>query len=376
VNLPRTTAQQQRERLLYIIPAAARRDGVRVADLAQALDVAPGVVLRDLREATARSFDLPAGAVETFTLFTDGRRVYVNARQDFHRPVRLTQREALALGLGLRALAADAEPERRAEILALATRLEQDLAAPDVETVHEQREVRERREWGVEASIAAPPGDFSADDDSDYDALPSAIPHDAEALEAEAEPEYEDAFVMAFNDDGFRGVVADAIELGRTCTIWYLKPGDAAPQHRSIAPFRLLYASGMWYVAAHDLARNDLRIFRMDRVLDATLEGDVAPPIPDGVDQVLASNGHYTASDDIEVSVRYSPRVARWILEGSADMTLQVDGSVVVQHRVADPRWIVRHVLQYGGEAVIEEPAMARRWVADSLAAVGGRVSG
>src|SRR5690606_40411144 len=59
--------------------------------------------------------------------------------------------------------------------------------------------------------------------------------------------------------------------------------------------------------------------------------------------------------DDVEVAVRYSPRIARWV-EERAPCERREDGSVVVRHRVADPRWVVRHVLQYGAEAEVLEP--------------------
>jgi proteasome accessory factor C len=327
VTAARTTAQAQLERLLYILPAAARQNGVRVAELARALDVEPDVVLRDLREATARSFNQPAGAVDSFTLLLDGSRVHVHAPHEFNRPVRLDRREALALGLGLRALAADEPAERAAHIRDLARRLEVALAAPAVQTVHELRDAQ-----------AAP------------------------------ELEYEHELTVAFGDDGFRGVVVDAIELGRVCTLVYLKPGADAPRLRRIAPHRLIHASGLWYVAGHDLDCDAVRFFRMDRVLDAALEEEAAPAAPASLDDVLR-DAPFSATDDVEVSVRYSQRVARWIVERVADTALEDDGTVVVRYRVADPRWIVRHVLQYGGDAVIEGPAPARQWV---TAAAGG----
>jgi proteasome accessory factor C len=335
------TAQEQLERLLYLIPAAARKGGARLSDLAEELGVDRHVLLRDINDVTARSFYMPAGAVETFTLFTDGRRVFAHTPVDFHRPVRLTEREALALGLGLRALAADAEPERRPDILALASRLEAGLVAPRVEMVQELR----ARVEGAPQAVAPRYGVESGP--SSYD----------------PQPEYEDAMMLAFDDDGFRGVVADAIELRRVCTLLYLKPGEDGPQERHIAPHRLLYAEGMWYVAAHDLQRKDLRIFRLDRVLNAWLSSEGAPAPPPGLDELLQDNGTYIAAEDVEVSVRYSPRIARWIIERDDAAVQEEDGSVVVTHRVADPRWIVRHVLQYGGDAVIEAPPEARSWV-------------
>ncbi|MEX1184598.1 MAG: WYL domain-containing protein [Gemmatimonadota bacterium] len=313
-----STAAAQLERILYILPVAARDGDARIEDIARALGVEPKTVMRDLEDATARAFHHPAGATESFTISTDGRTVQVHAPQEFRRPVRLNEREALALGLGLRTLAADADAGRRAEILAFAARLEAELTTQGT----------------------------AADDDVEYDY---------------------DELAVAFDDDGFRSIVADASELRRCCTIWYLKPGDEAPSHRSIAPYRLIYASGRWYVIAHDMERDGLRFFRMDRVLDAALNDDEAPEPTTTLHEMLAQGVPYHATDEVEVSVRYSPRVARWIVEHAA-VPLEEDGTVLLRHRVADPRWIVRHVLQYGGDAVVEEPPPVRRWVAAAAA--------
>lgn len=340
------TAEAQLERILYILPAAARGGTVSIDEIARALDVDAATVLRDLEDATARSFYHPAGAVESFSITTDGRTVQVHAPHEFRRPVRLTARETLALGLGLRTLAAEADADRRAVILALAVRLEAELAAPDATAASA-------------ASIRPQP-----------DAVFDAIHYDFEAdIEADVDVEY-DELALAFDDDGFRGVIADAIELRRVCTIWYLKPGEQAPAHRRIAPYRLVFADGMWYVAAYDVDRDGLRYFRMDRVLDATLSEAMSPDAPIELDALLAGEVPYAASDEIEVSVRYSPRVARWIVERTA-APLEDDGSVILRHRVADPRWIVRHVLQYGGDAVLERPESARRWVAEAAGKAG-----
>lgn len=328
------TASGQLERILYILPAAARDEGVKLDALAAALGTAAATVLRDLEHVTAREYYHPAGAVDKFSIMIDQDTVRVHAPHEFRRPVRLNAREALALGLGLRTLAADADAERRRAILDLATRLEAELCVPESD-----------RRTGPTA--------FDVESDVEPDAGPDV--------------EFED-YALAFDDDGFRGVVADAIELGRLCTIWYLKPGDVAPAYRSIAPYRLVYADGKWYVAAYDVDREALRFFRMDRVLNAVLEDEPAPALPPvELAAFIGNGGPYMAGDDVEVTVRYSPRVARWIAERTAAESA-ADGSVVVQHRVADPRWLVRHVLQYGGEAVIDGPDAAREWVAAAAA--------
>jgi len=46
---------------------------------------------------------------------------------------------------------------------------------------------------------------------------------------------------------------------------------------------------------------------------------------------------------------------------------VEADGSYVVEHPLADVDWALRHVLQYGSEAEILEPATVRRAVRDRL---------
>ncbi|HSJ08132.1 MAG TPA: WYL domain-containing protein [Longimicrobiales bacterium] len=353
----RTTAEAQLERILYILPAAAREGGADIDELARALGVQATVVLRDLEEATARTFHHPGGATETFTIYVEGRRVRVHAPTEFRRPVRLNAREMLAVGLGLRTLAAEADEEERSRLLELASRLEAELAAPDYAV-----RVEAPSPGDEHLSLSRVPAPAL---DRDADVIP--IRRRRERVPDNVEYDDDARFMLAFDDDGFRGVVADAIELGRICSLWYLKAGELTPSRRLIAPWRLIYAEGMWYVAAHDVERDGLRFFRMDRILDASLESGSVPEAPAGLDAMLAQGAPFIASDEVEVGVRYSPRIARWITERT-ECEAEEDGSVVVRHRVADPRWLVRHVLQYAGDAVVEEPPAARTWVADAAA--------
>jgi hypothetical protein len=65
------TAKAQLERILHILPAAARDEGVPLRDLARALDVDQKTVLRDIEHVTARAYYHPAGAVDKFSITID-----------------------------------------------------------------------------------------------------------------------------------------------------------------------------------------------------------------------------------------------------------------------------------------------------------------
>ena len=99
---------------------------------------------------------------------------------------------------------------------------------------------------------------------------------------------------------------------------------------RPVHPYALVYGEGHWYLLAWCTVSEGVRIFRVDRIL--------------------------------EVRVRYSPRIARWIAEREAG-EWDADGAFGVTHQAADPHWAVRHVLQYGPDAVVLEPEEVRRLV-------------
>ena len=71
------------------------------------------------------------------------------------------------------------------------------------------------------------------------------------------------------------------------------------------------------------------------------------------------------------MTVRYSPRIARWVAEREGQ-PLAADGSLTLEHPVADDSWAVRHVLQYGPDAELLSPPELRAMVSDRLASLSG----
>jgi proteasome accessory factor C len=309
------TTSEQLARILYILPAAAREDGIGLNELAEALGVDRKTIIGDLEKVTTRAFYHPAASVDPFIVLIEDDRVWVDALDEFKRPARLTPREALTLGLGLRGLAAEEDQPRAREILAFAERLEHELTAAPVELRPRVQETQ------------AHPDDENLDQEQLY---------------------------IALGEDDARGRLAGAIEHNRICLLRYLKSGDTLAQQRRTAPRKLIYANGRWYVAAFDYERNAARLFRLDRILEVDVLPQTFDPaaIPADVDD---RHEVYAADREAEeqVSVRYSPRIARWITE-NVPAELLPDGSVRVLHNVADPRWLVRHILKYGGDAVVE----------------------
>jgi len=319
----RTTAEEQLERILYVVAAASAKAGRSLAELAETLGVEPQQITRDIEEATARTFHHPGGTVDPFDIWFEGDRVKVFSRGEFRRPVRLSPLEALALGLGFRVLAAGAagSEARREELLAFARRLESAVAATPPEGLLKR---------------------FAVDDGSP-------------------------------GDGSVRAVLRQAAAERRRCRIAYLSSGTTRPDERVVCPYVLAYANGAWYVIAYCTKREGVRLFRLDRIVTAeVVDGTFEVPADFHPANYITEGRVYRADEEIEAVVRYSPRIARWIRERGPVEELE-DGSVAVRLRVADVHWLVRHVLQHGADAEVLEPADLRREVARAAERVLGR---
>jgi predicted DNA-binding transcriptional regulator YafY len=309
------TALDRIQRILQLIPLAARDEGIGYDELADRLGIDRNDLERHLAELTDRTYYLDAGAVEDLQILLDDDRVRIWTAGPLRRPVRLAPGEAAALDLGLRILAAERE---------------------EPELVERMRGLMERVAWTVPDDVL---DRFAADGDPD-------------------------------SGDALRALIVDAARRRRRVRLLYLKPDAEAPEERSVDPYTVAYAEGRWYVVGHCPERDDVRVFRMDRVLEAT-PGDATfdPPADFDPADWITDGRVYSAGQEIEVVVRYSGRVAPWLLE-RGEGEVQEDGGVVVRHRVSDIGWIVRHVLKYGRDARVVEPEVVRRAVVEAVGRV------
>ncbi|MDX1578199.1 MAG: hypothetical protein R3266_06930, partial [Gemmatimonadota bacterium] len=124
----RGTASDRLQRILYLLPVAGAEEGAPIEGLCDDLGVSRKVLLDDIAEVTAREYYHRAGSGDRLRISLDPERVRVRTTGQFRRPPKLTAREKMALGLGLRVLAAERDPDGREALLDLAARLERGLA--------------------------------------------------------------------------------------------------------------------------------------------------------------------------------------------------------------------------------------------------------
>ena len=307
------TAAAQLRRVLHIIPELADDEEHAIDDVAARLGIDRRTLLRDLRSISER-FDDPGGFVEGVSIFIDQDGVSVHANH-FLRPMRLALAELGALELGLAMLRSERPPEEQRTIDGARARLRQVITALPAEAVAEELRVA-----GTE-------------------------PVDV-ALLAE---------------------VRRALRERRKLRLTYQKPDAGDPDARLVRPYAVVHASGAWYLVGHCERSEGVRVFRLDRIrAAAAIEEMFEMPADFAVDGIVRDGRVFHADRADRLVVRYSPRIARWIAEREG-RGVDPDGSLTVDHPMAELEWAVRHVLQYGPDAEVVEPPAVRAAVRDRL---------
>ena len=314
--MPDTAASQLR-RVLDLIPRFADGEEHSIADVASAAGTSVAGLMTDIYSLSER-FDDPGGFVAGVSIFVEDDTVCVNASH-FHRPMRLLMSELCALELGLMLLRRHRTPAEQAPIERALQRLRETIAVVPS---------NERYEGTRYAELA---GAGSAE---------------------------------------HLTLLRSAVRERRKVRLRYRAGGATGSTTRVVCPHSLVFAEQAWYVVATG-DDDTMRFFRLDRVedvslLDETFERDESLPA-----RVEESGRAFVSGTTKRMTVRYSPRIARWVSEREGT-ALDDDGSLTLEHPVADDSWAVRHVLQYGQDAELLEPADLREKVREALSGVGG----
>jgi proteasome accessory factor C len=309
-----SNAAEQLRRVLHLIPHLADGEPHSLKSVARRAGVDPAVVLKDI-ESISERFEVPGGFVEGLQIFIEADDVSI-VPSHFLRPMRLTRGELLALELGLTMLRAERPPEEHRAIEGALARLRQ--------------------------VVAKLPDDELADD-------------------------FRTASLSNAGDLEHLRSLRDAFRRRRKVRLTYRKADADAPSHRVICPYGIAFASGMWYVVAHCESSDGIRIFRLDRVEQVeTLDARFESPRGFSMDVMTKEGKAFQAAEPGVLRLRYSPRIARWIAEREGKV-LADDGSLTMEHPLADRDWAVRHVLQYGPGVTVLEPAEVREAVVQRL---------
>lgn len=294
------SATERLSRLLAMVPYLARRQGIPLAEAAAELGISEGTLVKDLELlfVCGAPGHLPDDLIEAE--WDDGH-VYLANVDTIARPLRLGADEALALLVGLRALA-------------------------DVPGLHD-RDALDR----TMAKLEAAAGDAG-----------SASRQVAVAVDGVS-----DSLVT----------VREALAGRRRLHLTYFVPARDETTERDVDPMRLLMVDGRWYLEAWCRRAEGVRLFRLDRIEAAEVLAVPAEVPAEAHQRDLAESLFQPSAQDTLVTLEVAPDAA-WILDYYP--VEQVDelheGGFRLRIRVADDRWLRSLVLRLGGSARVTDP--------------------
>lgn len=313
-------AADQLRRILHVIPHLADGEEHSLDEIASLVGIDRSRLVADLTSVSER-FDEPAGWVDGVSISIDPDSVCV-VTNHFLRPMRLTMSELCALELGLGLLRRERTPAEAGAIDRALARLRAVISKLPSNERHEGLRVAELSDGGNAAHLAT---------------------------------------------------VRGAVRERRKIRLRYRSGSRSESTTRTICPYSLLHTSGSWYVVAHCDRSAGMRFFRMDRVEAAErLEEPFALPHDFDVARVAEGDRPFAAPGAATMTIRYSPRVAPWIVEREGGEGA-ADGSLTRDYPLADAGWGVRHALQYGPDAEVLAPPALREEIVRRLEGMGGR---
>jgi proteasome accessory factor C len=297
-------ALDQLPRLLALVPWLLAHPDSRIADVAARFGVSEQQITADLK--LIWMCGLPGhGPGDLIDVVWDGDRVSLSNADTIARPLRLTLDEALALVAALRAL--------------LGTPGLVDTTAADAALA--KLEAAAGAAVGADVGVAA---------DTSVDAAAVAT-------------------------------VTEALALGRRVHLRYWVPARDEATERDVDPIRMFTGDGGTYLVGWCRAVEDVRTFRLDRVLAATLL-DVPADVPaEARERALTAAVFTPSADDPLVTLELDPG-ARWVADyhPCEQVTERGDGGLVVRLRARDEAWLVRLGLGLAGTGrVVDPPELA-----------------
>jgi len=309
------SATARLSRLLTLVPWLLGHQGVDIDVAARQFGVTREQLESDLMLlfVCGTPGHLPDDLIEAE--WEDGR-VYVGNAEAIARPLRLTVDEAVTLIVGLRALA----------------------SAPGI---------------------------------AEHDAVAGAL---AKLEAATGEAAGAAARVHVAPDEGAQEALLarlrSALEAHRRVRLRHQSFGRDEVSERDVDPMRLVSLDARWYLEGWCHKAEDVRLFRVDRLLDAqVLDLDGTPPArAQGRD--LGAAAYLPGPDDVRVVLRTEPEAA-WVGDYYPVESVEPlgDGRRRVVLRAAETGWVQRLAWRLGGLVTIEEPAELAAAVHDGAAA-------
>jgi len=161
----------------------------------------------------------------------------------------------------------------------------------------------------------------------------------------------------------------DGVDENRTVQITYHSLSRDEVTTREVDPYGFLFRSNAWYLVGFCHLRGEIKIFKVDRIQEATLlEKAFQPPEDFSIQEYMGEAWQVMRGDALqEVKVLFSPQAALYVKEClwhfSQRCAERDDGSAVLSFRVSGLTEICSWIMAFGGEAEVLQPPELREMV-------------
>jgi proteasome accessory factor C len=159
-------------------------------------------------------------------------------------------------------------------------------------------------------------------------------------------------------------VLNQAIRDRRIAEIEYFTPTRGRLATRKVEPYLLFRSREGWYLEAFCLEASAQRTFRVEFIRSALLTPDLFSPRPEVDLSSRLMSGMFPESQTVcWASVRFSPRWRSYLEDRGIAHEPLSHGEMRAHMPYLDERWMIREVVRFLGDAVLESPATAREGV-------------
>ena len=147
---------------------------------------------------------------------------------------------------------------------------------------------------------------------------------------------------------------------------------------RRVAPYKIWFADGTFYLVGHCRLRNDMRLFALDRIQSLTVSSDTfEPPTDFNVEEFMKASFGVFSGRPATVKIRFDAAVAGYIREKIWHATQKIEpldnGGLLFEARVAGTDDIKFWVLRWGSQAEVLAPDGLRQEIQAEIEAMQAR---
>lgn len=305
--MPAEPSVNRLQRILLMVPWVMAHGQPTVAEVCARFGIERDELVADLELLFVCGLP-PFGPGDLIEAFVEGDRVVIQMADYLRHPLRLTRAEAVSLLVIGKAMAA----------------------------VQGLEEAESLRRALVKLEAAVSPAEAGA----------------AQDLAARVVVEWERAPAELLS------LLREAISERRRVKMTYYTAGSARVTERRVDPLLVFAATRHWYLVAYDRGAREERVFRVDRIKEASFTGRPFTPPADFDPRKYADGVLFTPSErDVSVTVDVAPEAA-WVLEVTphdASERLE-DGWSRMSLRTPHLAWLVHLIFRLGPRARVVGP--------------------